>query len=137
VDGAPDTAFFLAQSLVGEGRYHEAVIALQRAASIYPDHRVVLASLGWALLQDGQLTEARKTFERPAAIAKAANGSPESNLTLRLQGWQRVHLGPGGPQAILERLIFDERLCACGSGCHDCRGMRKIVFTYGTCEPYR
>jgi tetratricopeptide (TPR) repeat protein len=75
-----DTAFFLAQSLVGEGHYHQAVVALQRADSLRPDSRSVLDSLGWALLDDGQLTEARKTFVRAASASSAAAASPESDL---------------------------------------------------------
>lgn len=79
---AADRAFFLGGALSEQGRYHEAVPPLQRAADLLGEHAYTLNELGKALTADGDYAGAEAVLQRALAAAR----STRSDLEWPIQG---------------------------------------------------
>ena len=79
-----DAAFFLGQSLYGEGKYRESATAFQRCLQLRPDDRVVLNDLGVSLMQAGDYACAEPLYRRALAIAEKALGPDHPDVATDL-----------------------------------------------------
>jgi tetratricopeptide (TPR) repeat protein len=82
--GVADSAYFLGQSLDGEGKYRESATAYQRYLQLRPDDSVVLDALALSLYRAGDYQTAEPLYRRALAIGEKALGPDHPYVAIYL-----------------------------------------------------
>jgi tetratricopeptide (TPR) repeat protein len=79
-----DAAFFLGQSLFGEGKYRDSATAFQRCLELRTDDGAVLNNLALSLTDEGDYAAAEPLYRRALAIDEKALGSDHPDVAIDL-----------------------------------------------------